>query len=244
MIPFFAILAHAAPVLSIETEQVPLELVSAYHGSLHFQLQAGPKVFTIWVDPWSKDPGLTDSPKADLVMLTDIHPDHLDLEALQKVHGPNSWVLAPQAVKDEAKDLVDSVLVNTALFSKNGMGVRAIAMYNLERGPEPGKVFHEKGRGNGYVLDIMGRKIYIAGDTECTPEMKELRDIDHAFIPMNLPYTMPPEEAAQCVAAFKPKKVTPYHYAGSDLTVFAKAIEGIEGVELVQIDAYPGGLPW
>ena len=98
--------------------------------------------------------------------------------------------------------------------------------------------------GEATLQVLHGRVTLVAGDTECTPEMKALTKIDHAFIPMNLPYTMPPEEAAACVLSFKPAQVTPYHYAGSDLTVFAKALEGATDVKLVQIEAYPGGLPW
>ena len=87
-------------------------------------------------------------------------------------------------------------------------------------------MFHTKGRGNGYILTLGGKRIYIAGDTECTPEMKALKDIDVAFMPMNLPYTMPPSEAAECVKAFKPKVVYPYHYRGQNLDEFAAALKG------------------
>ncbi|MGH9613005.1 MAG: MBL fold metallo-hydrolase, partial [Bryobacteraceae bacterium] len=90
---------------------------------------------------------------------------------------------------------------------------------------------HDKGRGDGYVLTYGGKRFYIAGDTEGTPEMRALKNIDVAFIPMNLPYTMPPEEAAEAVKAFHPKIVYPYHYRGSDLSVFQKALEG-SGIEV------------
>jgi L-ascorbate metabolism protein UlaG (beta-lactamase superfamily) len=92
-------------------------------------------------------------------------------------------------------------------------------------------VFHDKGRGNGYLLAYGGKRIYIAGDTEGVPEMKALKNIDVAFIPMNLPYTMPPEEAADAVRAFKPAIVYPYHYRGSDLSKFEAALKG-SGVEV------------
>jgi len=97
-------------------------------------------------------------------------------------------------------------------------------MYNLVRGPSEGQLFHDKGRGNGYVLTLGGKRIYIAGDTECTPEMRALQDIDVGFVPMNLPYTMTPEEAAECVRAFSPDVVYPYHFRGQDVNVFANAL--------------------
>ena len=112
-------------------------------------------------------------------------------------------------------------------------------MYNLARGPAPGKVYHEKGRGNGYVLTFGGKRFYIAGDTENIPEMRALRAIDVAFVPMNLPYTMTPQEAAEAVRAFRPRVVYPYHYRGSDLQIFEKALAG-SGVE-VRLRNWYGG---
>src|SRR4029077_17853895 len=112
-----------------------------------------------------------------------------------------------------------------------GISIEAIPMYNMVRCPKPGTFFHDKGRGNGYVLTLGDKRIYIAGDTECTPEMKALKDIDVAFVPMNLPYTMPPNEAADCGKAFKPKAVYPYHYMGSDLKQFQAALNG-SGVDV------------
>ena len=109
--------------------------------------------------------------------------------------------------------------------------IEAIPAYNLKRGPAPGKLFHDKGRGNGYVLTYGGKRFYFSGDTEGVPEMRALKNIDVAFVCMNLPYTMPPEEAADAVKAFHPKVVIPYHYRGSDLTVFQKALEGT-GIEV------------
>src|SRR5438045_8620214 len=105
-------------------------------------------------------------------------------------------------------------------------------MYSLKGGPSQGQLFHEKGRGNGYVLTYGGTRFYIAGDTEGTPEMLALQNIDVAFVPMNLPYTMPPEEAAEAVRAFHPKVVYPYPYRGSDTSASQKALE-VPGLEEV-----------
>ena len=116
--------------------------------------------------------------------------------------------------------------------------IEAIPAYNIKRGPAPGKLFHDKRRGNGYVLTYGGKRFYFSGDTEGVPEMRALKNIDVAFVCMNLPYTMPPEEAADAVKAFHPKIVIPYHYRGSDLTVFQKALEGT-GIEVRLLEWYP-----
>ena len=111
-------------------------------------------------------------------------------------------------------------------------------MYNLSRGPAAGELFHPQGRGNGYVVTIGGRRLYVAGDTECTPEMKALRNIDVAFLPMNLPYTMTPAEAADCARAFKPSIVYPYHYRGQNPGEFVAALKG-SGIEVRVREWYP-----
>ena len=110
-------------------------------------------------------------------------------------------------------------------------------MYNLQRGPQPGQLYHTKGRGNGYILSFGNERFYLSGDTACIPEMKQLRDIDVAFVCMNLPYTLTPEEAAGCVNVFKPKVVYPYHYGESDLSAFQKAIT-TPGIQVRILDWY------
>lgn len=192
-----------------------------------FTIQAGSTV--IFVDPWSQAPKLDSYPKADIILITDIHGDHMDPKAIEAVRGPGTQILAPAAV---AKTVTDAVMINNGETKKLGdITVEAVPMYNVKRGPSEGKFFHDKGRGNGYVVTYKGKRLYIAGDTEGHAEMRALKNIDIAFIPMNLPYTMPPEEAAEAVRAFKPKIVYPYHYRDSDIKVFSKALEG-SGVEV------------
>ena len=111
-------------------------------------------------------------------------------------------------------------------------------MYNLVRGPEAGKLYHDKGRGNGYVLTYGGKRVLFSGDTENIPEMRALKNIDVAFVCMNLPYTMTPEEAADGVLAFHPKVVIPYHYRQSDVSAFQKKLEG-SGIEVRLLEWYP-----
>ena len=230
--------ASAAPLLSIPTAAGPLELTSLYHGTMRFQLGAA----VLWVDPWSKAPAAPGP--ADLVLITDVHFDHLDPAALSAVRGPTTTVVVPNAVAAElGAAQVVKVLANGESATVGPFTVKAVPMYNVVRGPEPGKRFHDRGRGNGYLITVGGATVYVAGDTECTPEMKALTGVTHAFVPMNLPYTMPPEEAAACVKAFAPSHVTPVHYGESDLAVFAKGLEGT-AIKVDRLDAYPGGMPW
>jgi L-ascorbate metabolism protein UlaG (beta-lactamase superfamily) len=111
-------------------------------------------------------------------------------------------------------------------------------MYNLQRGPSPGKFFHDKGRGDGFVFTFGDKRVYVSGDTECIPEMKALKKIDVAFVCMNLPYTMPPSEAAECVKAFAPKVVFPYHHRGSNLDEFTKPLSSTPAIDVRVRDWY------
>jgi len=225
--------AEPAPVTSdtFETSLGPLVVTPIWHGTVSFVLGDT----TIVVDPWSKAPA-DRLPKADLVLITDIHPDHLDAAAIEHVRNADTVIMGPKAVADQVPATV--TIANGQEQTFRGIGIRAIPMYNEQRGPKPGSVYHDKGRGNGYVLRFGDTKVYLSGDTECTSEMRALQDIDLALVCMNLPYTMPPEEAATCIKAFKPKVVTPYHYRGSDLGVLERALEGVSGIELRIRDYY------
>src|SRR5262249_3475515 len=155
--------------------------------------------------------------QADLVLITDIHGDHLNPDMVAKVRKQGAPVVVPDAVKTQAGDKLPApveVLANGQTKTVAGVNIEAVPMYNLQRGPSAGQLFHTKGRGNGYIVTLGGKRLYFAGDTECTPEMKALKNIDVAFIPMNLPYTMTPSEAADCVKTFKPKIAVPYHFQG------------------------------
>jgi L-ascorbate metabolism protein UlaG (beta-lactamase superfamily) len=200
------------------------------HASL--MIEAGNQV--VHIDPWSQ--GNYDGlPKADLILLTHAHGDHFDTNLISRLKKPGTVILAPDVV---AKSLPEATVIRigeTKTFGK--WTVEAVPMYNLKRGPPEGRLFHEKGQGNGYVLTYGGNRFYISGDTENIPEMHTLKNIDVAFLSMNLPYTMPPEEAAEAVKAFKPKVVYPYHYRGSDLSVFKNALAGT-GVEVRIRDWY------
>jgi L-ascorbate metabolism protein UlaG (beta-lactamase superfamily) len=160
----------------------------------------------------------------------------MDLDAVKAVSKPGTEVLAPQAVVQTVTSA--KPIANRETQTWQNWTIQAIAAYNLKRGPSPGKLFHDKGRGNGYVLTYGDKRFYFSGDTEGVPEMRALQNIDVAFVCMNLPYTMPPDEAADAVKAFHPRIVIPYHYRGSDLSVFQKALEG-SGIEIRLLDWYP-----
>jgi L-ascorbate metabolism protein UlaG (beta-lactamase superfamily) len=172
----------------------------------------------------------------DVILITDNHGDHMDLAAIRRLRGQNTTVIGPAVVAER-------VMYTTTLASGErktvwGATIEAVPMYNLSRGPAAGELFHTKGRGNGYIVTIGGKRLYVAGDTECTPEMKALRNIDVAFLPMNLPYTMTPAEAADCAMAFRPAIVYPHHYRGQDPGEFAAALKG-SGIEVRLREWYP-----
>ena len=212
------------PVDEFSTSAGPVRITVVHHASM--MIEGGGRV--IHVDPWSQ--GNYDGlPKADLILITDIHGDHMDEPMIRKLSKPNTIIIGPYKVY-EAINNVRTVRNNESIIWEDWR-IQAVPMYNLKRGPAPGKFYHDKGRGNGYVLHYGGKRFYIAGDTEGIPEMKALTKIDVAFIPMNLPYTMTPEEAAEAVRAFHPAVVYPYHYRGSDPAAFQKALEG-SGIEV------------
>jgi L-ascorbate metabolism protein UlaG (beta-lactamase superfamily) len=216
---------------TFSTSAGPVKITPLFHAST--LIEAGGKA--IYLDP-AKPAKFDGHPKADLILITDIHGDHMDPASIAAVSKPDTQILAPPAVV--ATVTTAKPIANGESKSMMGWTIEAIPAYNLKRGPAPGKLFHDKGRGNGYVLTYGGMRFYFSGDTEGVPEMRALKNIDVAFVCMNLPYTMPPDEAADAVKAFHPKIVIPYHYRGSDLAVFQKGLEGT-GIEVRLLEWYP-----
>jgi len=224
--------AHAAAeTQSFSTTAGPVKITPLNHAST--LIEAGGK--TIYLDP-AKPVKFAGLPKADLILITDIHGDHMDPDSIKDVSKADTEVFAAPAVVQTVT--AGKPIANGGTKTWQGWTIEAIPAYNLKRGPAEGKLFHDKGRGNGYVLTYGGKRFYFSGDTEGVPEMRALKNIDVAFVCMNLPYTMPPEEAADAVKAFHPKIVIPYHYRGSDLTVFQKGLEGT-GIEVRLLEWYP-----
>jgi L-ascorbate metabolism protein UlaG (beta-lactamase superfamily) len=217
--------------LVFPTSAGPVTITPLFHAST--LIEAGGK--TIYLDP-AKPTDFAGRQKADLILITDIHGDHMDPAAVTAISKPGTEIFAAPAVVGTIQ--AAKPIANGESKTWQGWTIEAIPAYNLTRGPAPGKLFHDKGRGNGYVLTYGGKRFYFSGDTEGVPEMRALKNIDVAFVCMNLPYTMPPEEAADAVKAFHPKVVVPYHYRGSDLSVFQKKLEGT-GIEVRIVDWYP-----
>jgi L-ascorbate metabolism protein UlaG (beta-lactamase superfamily) len=221
---------HAAQPDTLPAAGGDITIVPINHATL--QLRYANHV--IDVDPVAQA-SFTGLPSPDIILVTDIHGDHLDPATIARLKTPATAVVAPAAAAAKLEGA--TVIANGEKKDVKGVSVEAIPMYNLTRGPAAGSLYHDKGRGNGYILTLGGRRIYIAGDTECIPEIKTLTAIDVAFLPMNLPYTMPPSEAADCVKAFKPKIVYPYHYRGQNLDEFAAALKG-SGIDVRIRDWY------
>jgi len=203
-------------------------------GHAHVQIEYAGKV--IQIDPTGASNLATAKP-ADIVLVTDVHGDHMDPPSIDKVKKASTVYVAPKALEGKFPGKTD-IIANGETKTVDGISIQGVASYNLTRGPAAGQLFHDKGRGNGYILTLGGKRIYFAGDTECVPEIKALTNIDVAFLPMNLPYTMTPEEAAACAKAFKPKIVYPYHYRGMGATpeqnqqAFVAAMKGTAGIEV------------
>lgn len=175
----------------------------------------------IYIDPLGGADAFKGLGAPDMILITDIHGDHLDPKTIDAINTAHAVIVVPQAVADKLPATTDKsklvILKNGDKTTQLGVAIEAIPMYNL---PESPTAMHTKGRGNGYVLNIGGKNIYISGDTADTPEMRSLKNIDIAFVCMNLPYTMDVATAARGVLAFKPKIVYPYHYRGQDTNQF------------------------
>lgn len=218
------------PPIILNTNGGAVKITPIYHASA--LIEADGK--NIYIDP-AKPGNFSGRPKADLILITDIHGDHMDPDLIATLSKQGTEVMAPPAVVQTVKQA--KPISNGETKTWNSWTIEAIPMYNMVRGPAPGQLYHPKGRGNGYVLTYGGKRIYFSGDTENIPEMRALKNIDIAFVCMNLPYTMPPDEAAEAVKAFHPKIVYPYHYKGSDLSVFRKDLEGT-GITIEIVDWY------
>lgn len=198
----------------------------------------------IYLDPVGGAAAFEGQKNPDLIFITDIHQDHLDMNTLKGFDLTDVQIVVPKAVQEELPDTLSSkleVMNNGETIKLHGFSIKAIPMYNLRK---EAKEFHTKGRGNGYVIEKDGKRLYIAGDTEDIPEMRNLKNIDIALIPMNLPYTMPVEAAADAVIEFAPKKVYPYHYRGqngmSDVQKFKQLVdEANKDIEVVLAEWYP-----
>ena len=217
----------------------PVQVIPITHATM--VLHWGETV--IYTDPTGGVKAFEEQFPADIVVITDIHGDHLSTSTLTEVLG-DAILVVPEAVKNLLPENLASraiVLGNGETTTQQGLRITAIPMYNLPESPDNR---HAKGRGNGYLFERDSFRVYVAGDTAGIPEMRTLKNIDMAFIPMNLPFTMGVEEAASAVLDFKPKQVYPFHYRGqdglADIEKFKELVNaGNSNIEVINKDWYP-----
>ena len=226
---------------SCQNSKNHINITPISHASLIFEY----KNEIIYVDPVGGKDAFKGYKKPTIILITDIHGDHLSNKTLEELESQGILKVVPSAVLEKLENSISNntiVLNNSESYKvNNNMKIEAIPMYNLR---DEALKFHPKGRGNGYILTLGKKRIYISGDTEDIEEMRNLKEIDIAFVCMNLPYTMPVESAADAVLEFKPKQVYPYHYRGteglSDVAKFKTLVNaGNSEIEVIQLDWYP-----
>lgn len=210
----------------IKTAKGDLQITFIGHASLMFSF--GGKI--IHVDPFSSLADYSKLPQADMILLTHEHRDHLDIKALDRLRTDKTKIILTEKCAQQVKGGI--IMHNGDVKTVDGLKIEAVAAYNIVHMRSEGVPFHPKGNGNGYVITFGDKRIYVAGDTENIPEMKQLRDIDIAFLPMNLPYTMTPEMVADAAKAFKPRVLYPYHYGETDTSKLVELMKDTPQVEI------------
>lgn len=210
----------------IKTAQGEMEITFIGHGTL--MISFGGKI--IHIDPVSQYADYANLPKADLILITHEHSDHLDLKAVDTVQTGKTALIVTENAAKKIKDGI--ILKNGAEKTIHGWKIEAVPAYNLVHMRSPGIPYHPRGDGNGYIITFGDKRLYIAGDTESTPEMKSLQNIDIAFLPMNLPYTMTPEMVADAAKAFRPKILYPYHYGKTDTQKLLDLLKDEKNIEV------------
>jgi len=201
-----------------KTKGSDLEITFIGHGTLMFTYGD----LVIHIDPTSMFGDYSDLPKADLILITHEHRDHLDQELIEELRTDGTVIVGNEATARQVDDCI--TMKNGDVKRLLGLEIEAVPAYNIQHMRSPGVPFHPPGVGNGYVVTFEDMRVYIAGDTENIPEMKELKDIDIAFLPMNLPYTMTPEMVVDSVEMFAPKVVYPYHFGDTDTSALEKLL--------------------
>ncbi len=225
---FSAVLSLAAELEqdTFPTSQGNLKITFIGHGTL--MLEWASKV--IHADPVSNLADYGSLPKADLILVTHEHGDHLDTRAIDLLRKQDTQIIITAKGAEKTKE--GTIMKNGQTLTKQGIKIEAVPAYNIVHMRSPNTPYHPKGEGNGYILSFGDKRIYIAGDTENTPEMKALKNIDIAFLPMNLPYTMTPEMVADAARAFKPKILYPYHFGSTDTARLASLLKDQPEIEV------------
>ena len=210
----------------IKTSAGELSITFVGHATLMFKFAA--KV--IHVDPVSREADYGKMPKADIFLITHEHSDHLDPDAVAAVRKDDTVILLPEKCASAVPGA--SVMKNGDVRTVEGLTIEAVPAYNLVHKRPSGEPFHPRGEGNGYIITFGDKRVYVAGDTENVPEMKKLENIDIAFLPMNLPYTMTPEMVADAAMAFRPKILYPYHFGKTDTSELVKLLAEEESIDV------------
>ncbi len=210
----------------ISTDGGDLSITFLGHGSLILVFQGK----TIYVDVFGEVADYSKLPKADIVFFTHEHFDHLDPKALASIRTEKTLLVYTETCEQMVKGGI--VMRNGDRQTVGGIPVEAVAAYNVIHKRPSGDPFHPKKSGNGYIFTFGGTRLYVAGDTENVPEMKALKAIDIAFLPMNLPYTMTPEMVADAAKSFRPHILYPYHYGETDVSKLAGLLKGEMEIEI------------
>jgi len=214
---------------TFKTHQGDLIITFIGHGTLMLEWNNN----IIHIDPTMHEADYSKMPAADLILITHEHFDHFDREAINKIVKDNTVIIVSISCESSIAGLKNvKILKNNEKSNFKDIVIEAIPAYNIINKRPDGKPFHPKGAGNGYVLSISDKTIYIAGDTENIPEMKQLKNIDIAFLPMNLPYTMTPEMVADAAKAFRPKILYPYHYGNTDTDKLLELMKNEKDIEV------------
>jgi L-ascorbate metabolism protein UlaG (beta-lactamase superfamily) len=228
LITIVSIQSHSANLEKdiFKTPQGNLSITFIGHGTLMMEFQG--KV--IHIDPVGQYADYSSLPKADLILVTHEHGDHLDLQAIKTLTNPTTGVVLTKTCAEKLPS--GKIMANGDKATFYGFGVEAVPAYNIVHKRGEGLPFHPKGSGNGYVLTFGDKRVYVAGDTENIPEMANLKNIDIAFLPMNLPYTMTPEMAANAARLFKPKILYPYHTGNSIISELVDLLKNDKDIEV------------
>jgi len=210
----------------IKTSVGDLKITFLGHATLMFTLGST----VIHVDPVFSEADYAQLPKADLILVTHDHGDHLDPAAISTVRQDKTTVLVSPKCAPKVPGSV--VMKNGDVRTVDGLKIEAVPAYNLLHKRPDGQPFHPKGEGNGYLITFGDTRVYVAGDTENIPEMKALKDIAVAFLPMNLPYTMTPQMVADAARTFHPKILYPYHFGQTDTSELVRLLKDEKSVEV------------
>lgn len=230
------LLVTTATFLAVGQQQFESDVITAAGGDItmtflgHGSVMLAQAGKTIYVDPVCRYADFNQLPKADIILVTHEHGDHLDSIAIEMLRKPTTSILLTQACLPFVPG--GDVIGNDANRTVQGIGIEAVPAYNIVHKRSGERPFHPKGVGNGYVLTIGGVRIYFAGDTEDIPEMARINRIDYAFLPMNVPYTMTPAMVVAAARRINPKVLYPYHFGNTDTAILLDLMKNDRNTEV------------